>query len=96
VKITFDPAKRAVILKTRGLDVLDAAQVFAGPTATWRDDRFDYGETRWLTAGLLAGRVVLIAWTRRGASRRVISMRHCHAKEIRKLRRRFSEAFGET
>jgi uncharacterized DUF497 family protein len=38
VKITFDPAKRAVILKTRGLDVLDAAQIFAGPTATWRDD----------------------------------------------------------
>ena len=95
MRITSDPAKRAAILETRGLDVRDAAEVFAGPTATWRDDRFHYGETRWLTVGLLAGRVVLIAWTQRGGSRRIISMRHCHAKEIRKLRRRFPEAFGD-
>ena len=91
--ITFDPAKREVILKERGIDVLDAAKVFAGATATWIDDRFDYGETRYLTAGLLADRMVLIAWTRRDNSRRVISMRYCHAKEVRKFKRRFPEAF---
>ncbi len=94
VRITFDAAKRTAILETRGIDVLDAAKVFAGPTATWPDDRFDYGEARYLTAGFLAGRVVLIAWTQRGASRRVISMRYCHAKEVRKFRRRFPEAFS--
>ena len=91
--ITFDPAKREVILKERGIDVLDAAKVFAGATATWIDDRFDYGETRYLTAGLLADRMVLIAWTQRDNSRRVISMRYCHAKEVRKFKRRFPEAF---
>lgn len=45
--------------------MLDAAKVFAGRTATWVDDRFNYCEARWLTAGFLAGRVVLIAWTPR-------------------------------
>ena len=95
MKVTCDPAKRAAVLEERGLDMLDAVKVFAGPTATWPDDRFDYGEARWLTAGFLAGRVVLIAWTQRGASRRVISMRYCHAKEVRKFRRRFPEAFGD-
>ena len=94
MKITCDPAKRAAILETRGIDLREAAEVFAGPTATWLDDRFDYGEVRQLTAGFLAGRVVLIAWTQRGAARRVISMRYCHAKEVRKFRRRFPEAFG--
>jgi len=93
MEITFDPTKREVILKERGIDVLDAAKVFAGATATWIDDRFDYGETRYLTAGLLADRMVLIAWTRRDNSRRVISMRYCHAKEVRKFKRRFPEAF---
>jgi uncharacterized DUF497 family protein len=73
----------------------DAAKVFAGPAATWLDDRFDYDEARWLTAGFLAGRVVLVAWTQRGASRRVISMRYCHAKEVRRFRRRFPQAFGD-
>ena len=95
MKVTCDPAKRAAVLEERGLDMLDAVKVFAGPIATWPDDRFDYGEARWLTAGFLAGRVVLIAWTQRGASRRVISMRHCHAKEVRRFRRRFPEAFGD-
>jgi hypothetical protein len=94
VKVNFDADKRAATLEKRGIDMLDAAKVFAGPTATWRDDRFDYGEARCLTVGFLAGRVVLVAWTQRGAFRRVISMRYCHAKEVRKFRRRFPEAFG--
>jgi uncharacterized DUF497 family protein len=94
-KVSFDPAKRSATLEKRGIDMLDAANVFAGPTATWLDDRFEYGEERWLAAGFLAGRVVLIAWTQRGANRRVISMRYCHAKEVHKFRRRFPEAFGD-
>ena len=95
MKITFDAAKRAAVIETRGIDMRDAAKVFDGPTATWSDDRFDYGEARWLTAGFLVDRVVLIAWTQRGETRRVISMRYCHAKEVRKFRRRFAEAFGD-
>ena len=49
MKITFDAAKRAAVIETRGIDMRDAAKVFDGPTATWSDDRFDYGEARWLT-----------------------------------------------
>ncbi|MGC9959374.1 BrnT family toxin [Roseiarcus sp.] len=63
MRFSFDADKRAATLEKRGIDMLDAAKVFAGPTATWLDDRFNYGEARWLTAGFLAGRVVLIAWT---------------------------------
>lgn len=95
MKISFDAAKRAAVLETRGVDMRDAVKVFAGRTATWPDDRFDYGEARQLTAGFLVDRVVLIAWTQRGETRRVISMRYCHAKEVRKFRRRFPEAFGD-
>jgi len=51
VKFSFDADKRAATFEKRGIDMLDAAKVFAGPTATWLDDRFNYGEARWLTAG---------------------------------------------
>lgn len=87
--ITFDPAKRAATLKNRGLDFVDATKVFAGDHASWADDRFEYGEERLISAGRLEGRMVVIVWTQRGAARHVISMRYCHAKEVRKIESRF-------
>lgn len=86
--ITFDPVKRAATLAHRGLDFADAAKVFAGVTATVIDDRSDYGESRFITAGHLDGRMVVLVWTSRGEDRHIISMRHCHAKEEAVWRRR--------
>ena len=81
MEITFDPAKRDLTLKHRGLDFGRAGEVFSGPTATVVDDRLDYGETRFICAGHLDGRLVMMVWTQRGEARHIISMRHCHAKE---------------
>jgi len=81
VRITFDPAKRTKTLAERGLDFADAATVFAGPHTVLPDDRRDYGEPRFISAGFLRGRLVVLVWTPRGAARRVISMRYAHAKE---------------
>ena len=93
--VTFDPVKRAITLKERQLDFADAERVFdSNRVTTFEDDRFAYGETRYITAGWLDNRMVMIVWTPRGADRHVISMRHCHAKEERKLRKRFND-FGE-
>lgn len=86
MNITCDPAKRDRTILERGLDFLDAATVFAGKTLTLEDDRFDYGETRFQTYGILNERVVMIVWTPRDDARHVISMRHCHDREARKVR----------
>jgi uncharacterized DUF497 family protein len=92
VRITFDPTKRALTLQERGLDFMDAAEVFAGPTATFEDDRFDYGEVRLATVGYLGERLVQVIWTQREDSRRVISMRHVHADETEVWRRRMDRS----
>lgn len=84
--IMFDKAKRDKTLAERGLDFADAALVFDGPTATLEDARKIYGETRYQTMGLLRGRAVMVVWTPRKASRRVISMRYAHEHE--------AQAFG--
>ena len=81
MRITFDPARRAKTLAERGLDFADAAQIFTGIHATVQDVRRDYGEKRFISAGLLRGRLVVLVWTPRGAARRIISMRHAHAEE---------------
>lgn len=85
VEITCDPAKRARTLEERGLDFFDAAIVFAGPTVTLEDLRKDYGERRFQTWGFLGGRHVQVVWTPRDDARHVISMRHCHDREIERL-----------
>jgi uncharacterized DUF497 family protein len=85
---TFDPVKRALTLRHRGLDFARADEVFAGRTATVVYDRRDYGETRFISAGHLDGRLVVMVWTQRGETRHIISMRHCHAKEEEIWRRR--------
>ena len=82
MKIDYDPAKREDTLARRGLDMADAALVFAGPTKTSEDLREDYGERRFITIGFLAGRMVLIAWTPRGEARRIICMRKANGREI--------------
>lgn len=86
MRISYDPAKREKTLKDRGLDFADAAVVFAGLTVEIEDTRQDYGERRILCYGLLAGRLVVIGYTPRGAVRHIFSMRKCNEREKARLK----------
>jgi uncharacterized protein len=88
VVIAFDPAKREKNLAKHGLDLADAGSVFAAEIGTRLDTRNRYDEDRYLTIGRLAGRLVVMVWTPRFASRRIISMRYAHAKEEARYIRR--------
>jgi hypothetical protein len=74
MRVTFYPAKRDLTLAHRGLDFGRVAEVFAGRTVTITDDRFDYSESRLITAGHLDGRLVVMVWTQRGDARHIISI----------------------
>ena len=86
MRITCDPKKRAALLRERGLDMRRAREVFAGTHLTRVDDRFDYGEPRYISAGWLDERIVVLVWTPRGVARRIISIRHCHEREAKEIR----------
>lgn len=74
--ISFDSAKRASNLAKHGLDLANAAEVLTGPCVERLDDRFAYGEDRWLSIGLLRGEVVACVRAELGKDRaRVISLR---------------------
>jgi uncharacterized protein len=81
MRFVWHEPKRRVTLQARGLDFADSHRVFAGPTLTFVDDREDYGEIRWVTLGILAGRVVVIVHTETEAEIRVISMREANQHE---------------
>jgi uncharacterized DUF497 family protein len=81
MRITFDPAKRQQTLAECGLDFVDTAQVFAGPTLEVEDSRREYGETRIICFGFLGTRLVVVGYTPRGPDRHVFSMRKANARE---------------
>ena len=82
MEIEFDPAKRLLTLKDRGLDFLDAPRLFASRSLTVVDDRIDYGEERFVSYGFIDGVAVAVVWPDRNGVMRIISMRKMHLEEI--------------
>jgi len=77
MRYSFDPKKKAGNLKKHGLDFDDGQGVIESTqTVTFEDNRFDYGEARYITLGLLHGKVVIICHGRN----RQNHTHHFHAK----------------
>jgi len=81
MRFSWSESKRSRNLKDRGIDFADAPRVFDGVTFTFEDDRFAYGEKRFVTLGLLAGIPVSIVHTETEHEIRVISFRKATNRE---------------
>jgi len=91
VDFTWDDKKCRINILKHGFDFVDVKAVFEGVTFTLEDDRFEYGEERFITLGLLRGTVVVIAHTEKENEIRVLSMR----KATRHERKIFFEGFAD-
>ena len=79
---SYDANKRASNLTKHGLDFEDARKVIeSGQTVTFEDKRFDYGEPRFITLGLLRGEVAVLVTAETDDEVRVISMRRATSHE---------------
>jgi uncharacterized protein len=65
MRFEWDEAKRQSNLRDHEIDfaAVERERVFEGGTVTLLDSRFNYGEWRFLTLGLLKGEVVAIVHT---------------------------------
>ena len=75
MEFTWSEAKRAANLADPRVDFVDAPRVFEGVTYTFEDDRFSYGEQRFVTLGLLAGIPVSVVHMETDHEIRIISFR---------------------
>lgn len=75
MKFEWDEAKRQTNIAKHGIDFVDLPPLFDGLTVLEVDDRYDYGETRFLTLGMLNGIVFLIVHTETDDTIRIISAR---------------------
>jgi uncharacterized protein len=83
MEFEWDEVKRLSNLDKHGIDFLNVEEVFDSDIVTVEDDRYDYGERRFVTFGLLQGRVVAVVYTDRGDTMRLISVRKATKYEQR-------------
>ena len=88
VKFEWDARKRASNILKHGLDFADVPQVFDSPMLNRIDDRRHYGEVRHVGMGSLDDRVVLVVYTLRGNTIRIISMRKANERETQIYKKR--------
>ncbi|VAW41009.1 hypothetical protein MNBD_CHLOROFLEXI01-2645 [hydrothermal vent metagenome] len=71
----WDNGKRLANLQKHTIDFEDAITIFDGDIVTVEDARFNYGEQRFITLGLLKGRVIAVVHTEKSEITRIISAR---------------------
>jgi uncharacterized DUF497 family protein len=82
VRFEWDEAKRAANLAKHGIDFIDALEMFAAPMFVRSDERKDYREPRWQGLGIVQGRLMVVAYTKREPnSIRIISLRKANSRE---------------
>ena len=91
----WDNNKNLINYQKHGLSFEDARIVFFNKTVTFRDDRQDYGEDRFITLGELEKRVVVLIHTQGNHITRIISMRKANAREQARYSKAIAAAYGE-
>lgn len=94
MEFEWDEDKNRQNVVKHGLRFDDAIRIFDGFTVDLPDDRFDYGEPREISIGLMDGlAVVVVVHTDRDAKIRIISARPAIKNERKMYEKAIREAF---
>jgi len=74
LRFQWDPKKDTINLRKHGLAFEDVVGIFNGLYLELPDEQHER-EQRWIVSGEARGRVVIVVYTWRGNSRRIISAR---------------------
>ncbi len=81
MRFEWDENKRLINIRKHGIDFADVPSMFELDTVTVIDDRFEYGETRYQTLGLLKTRIIMVVHTESETVIRIISARKANKYE---------------
>jgi uncharacterized protein len=81
MKFEWDENKRILNIQRHQIDFVGIEEVFQGLIITILDDRFDYGEERFVTFGILNAIVLAIVHTDTDEVIRIISVRKANKLE---------------
>lgn len=95
MKFAWDEQKRLSNLAKHGIDFRAARHIFDGVTLEFPDTRRDDGEERIGAYGQTNGVVLFVVYTKRGATRRLISARKAGTDERKSFLARIAGPAGE-
>jgi uncharacterized protein len=81
MKFEWDENKRILNIQRHQIDFVGVEEIFQGLTVTILDDRFDYGEERFVTFGILNAVVLATVHTDTDELIRIISVRKANKNE---------------
>ena len=91
MKFEWDEQKNHTNIRAHGFSFADAWEIFEAPMLIDPDDRFDYGEDRWIGIGQLRSRIVVVVYTEPDDETiRIISLRKALSHE----RHTYEQTFG--
>ena len=82
--ISFDAAKNARNIATRGISFEQAVEFEWDTALIVADTRKDYGERRFQALGLIAPRLHVLVFTPRSGKTHVISLRKANKREVKR------------
>lgn len=74
-------SKNAKNIEKHGIDFDTAKLIWRGHVIEYLDNRYDYGEDRFVAFGEVGGEIIVVVYTWRGTSRRIISARKANSGE---------------
>lgn len=81
MKFEWDDNKNLSNIEKHGIDFQDVKSAFMYPILTKKDERFDYGEDRLISIGKIVNFCIVIVWTKRNNTIRLISARLANKRE---------------
>jgi hypothetical protein len=81
IQFEWDENKRQTNILKHKIDFIDVEKIFDYDTVIIEDDRFNYGEQRFIAIGLLEGRTIVVVYTEKENSIRIISARKATKNE---------------
>jgi uncharacterized protein len=86
MQFEWDESKNLENIRKHEIDFADVSAMFDSEMLIELDDRFDYGEDRWLGIGFLGLGIAVVVWTeRRNNVIRIISARRANRHEQKRL-----------
>jgi len=84
MEFEWDENKSERCFIERGFDFAYAIRAFFDPDRiVQKDNRYDYGETRYQLTGKIEGRVFVVIYTLRNNAMRIISARKANKREVK-------------
>ena len=77
----WDPAKNALNKRLHGISFEEASRIFENEILGWPDERFDYGEERWIAIGVAGEKEIVVTYVEQEDHRRIISARETTRRE---------------